>query len=100
MPEAKLSTNLRKPTPGVCIIDLEGEVTGFAENTLMAAYTAASDDSAHTIILNFSQLDYMNSSGIGLLVTLLISRSAPEAEPACLRAYRSLPPDFRAHPPQ
>jgi anti-sigma B factor antagonist len=36
----------------------------------MDAYARAGD--AQAIILNFSGLHYMNSSGIGLLVTLLI----------------------------
>lgn len=38
----------------------------------MSAYKEASDGSTEVIILNFSDLSYMNSSGIGLLVTLLI----------------------------
>ena len=38
----------------------------------MDAYTQASTGGATAIILNFAGLDYMNSSGIGLLVTLLI----------------------------
>ena len=38
----------------------------------MDAYSEGSNDSIQTILLNFSGLDYMNSSGIGLLVTLLI----------------------------
>jgi anti-sigma B factor antagonist len=38
----------------------------------MQAYTEASTPTTRTIILNFSGLEYMNSSGIGLLVTLLI----------------------------
>ena len=38
----------------------------------MDAYTQASNGSKKTIILDFSDLDYMNSSGIGLIVTLLI----------------------------
>jgi anti-sigma B factor antagonist len=72
MPEAKLTTAIRKPAESVAIIDLEGEVTGFAEQMLMDAYNQASNGKTRTIILNFSRLDYMNSSGIGLLVTLLI----------------------------
>jgi anti-sigma B factor antagonist len=35
-------------------------------------YNQASDGRVHTIILNFEGLEYMNSSGIGLLVTLFI----------------------------
>jgi len=38
----------------------------------MDAYTEATTAGARNIILNFSKLEYMNSSGIGLLVTLLI----------------------------
>ena len=38
----------------------------------MDAYTQASSAGALNIILNFEGLSYMNSSGIGLLVTLLI----------------------------
>jgi anti-sigma B factor antagonist len=72
MPQANVTMNVRRPNNAVGIIDIAGQVTAFAENVLMDAYTAASDNSTRAIILNFSELDYMNSSGIGLLVTLLI----------------------------
>ena len=57
---------------GAAVMDFQGEVTGGAENAIMDGYTQASANGAKTILLNFSGLDYMNSSGIGLLVTLLI----------------------------
>ena len=38
----------------------------------MEAYEQASQGAVRAIILNFEGLEYMNSSGIGLLVTLLI----------------------------
>jgi anti-sigma B factor antagonist len=63
---------VRHPTPTASVIDIRGDVTAAAEGDLMAAYTQASTPPTHTIILNFSGLTYMNSSGIGLLVTLLI----------------------------
>ncbi len=72
MPQSNLVTNVRKPSAGVAIIDLQGEVTGFAESILTEAYTQATSDNPRSIILNFSGLEYMNSSGIGLVVTLLI----------------------------
>lgn len=56
----------------VSIIDVQGEITSFAENVLMDAYTQATSEGADVIILNFEGLEYMNSGGIGLLVTLLI----------------------------
>jgi anti-sigma B factor antagonist len=64
--------NVRKVDEKTSIIDIHGEVTGYAENALMDAYTQASNQKTRNIILNFSDLVYMNSSGIGLLVTLLI----------------------------
>ncbi len=72
MPQAKITMNVRKASPKASIIDIQGEVTAFAEQVLMDAYAEASADGARAIILNFNGLEYMNSSGIGLLVTLLI----------------------------
>ena len=72
MPQAKVIMNVRKISNQASIVDIQGEVTAFAENVLMDAYTQASSGDVGAIILNFSQLEYMNSSGIGLLVTLLI----------------------------
>jgi anti-sigma B factor antagonist len=54
------------------IIDIKGEITAASEDVLMEAYNEASADGVRTIALNFSGLEYMNSGGIGLLVTLLV----------------------------
>jgi len=72
MPQANVVMTVRKVSDTASIIDIEGEVSAFAEDVLMEAYTEASSPTTHMIILNFGRLDYMNSSGIGLLVTLLI----------------------------
>lgn len=72
MNQINLATKVRKPNPQISIIDIQGDVTGQAENALMDAFSEASNGSTCAILLNFSGLDYMNSSGIGLLVTLLI----------------------------
>jgi anti-sigma B factor antagonist len=69
---SKLTTAVRKINPTTSIIDIHGEITGAAENTLMDAYSQAANSNQQTVILNFTDLEYMNSSGIGLLVTLLI----------------------------
>ncbi len=72
MSQAKATMSVRKASNQASIIDIQGEVTAAAENALMDAYTQASTGGAHAIILNFRGLEYMNSSGIGLVVTLLI----------------------------
>src|SRR5579864_7602593 len=72
MPQANVVMNVRQVSPIASVIDIQGEVTAFAEKVLMEAYTEASTPTTRNIILNFSELEYMNSSGIGLIVTLLI----------------------------
>jgi anti-sigma B factor antagonist len=72
MSKANVQMNVRKMENDASVIDIQGEINAFAENALMDAYTMASTQGARVIILDFSKLDYMNSSGIGLLVTLLI----------------------------
>ena len=72
MSKANVTMNVRKASANASIIDIQGEINAFAENVLMDAYTQANSNGARNILLNFKKLDYMNSSGIGLLVTLLI----------------------------
>jgi anti-sigma B factor antagonist len=72
MPQANVVMNVRKINSTVSIIDIEGDISAFAEDILMEAYAEACSSTTRTIILNFNGLEYMNSSGIGLLVTLLI----------------------------
>jgi anti-sigma B factor antagonist len=67
-----LSTTVRQAKDGVAIVEILGEVTGFAEAVLTDAYNQACAGSPRAVVFNFSGLEYMNSSGIGLLVTLLI----------------------------
>lgn len=72
MPTANVTMDVRKTNGQIGVIEIHGEVTAFAEETLMNAYTDASNGNIKAVILDFTDLDYMNSSGIGLLVTLLI----------------------------
>src|SRR5919107_2938582 len=72
MPQAQVTMEVRKVNDNVSVIDVEGELTAFAEGVLMDAYGQASGGRVRAIVLNFEGMEYMNSSGIGLLVTLLI----------------------------
>jgi anti-sigma B factor antagonist len=67
-----ITMTVRRVDAKTSIIDIHGDITAFAEPELMRAYTEAVEPAARTIILNFSGLEYMNSSGIGLIVTLMI----------------------------
>lgn len=54
------------------IVRIAGDVTSASETDLMAGFTRAIDDGATVVILDFAGMEYMNSGGIGLLVTLLV----------------------------
>ena len=57
--------------PRVAVIDLHGEINAFAEDVLNKAYAEAESRRAEVILLNFSDVDYINSTGIALIVSLL-----------------------------
>lgn len=68
----------------VAIIDLQGEINALAEEVLNAAYDEASANQPETILLNFRQIEYMNSTGIALIVGLLKrARQTNRAFAAC-----------------
>ena len=70
MAEAQLEANVRLQA-GMAIIDLRGDIDGFAEAALIAAYLQAETKEPTALALNFSQVDYINSTGIALIVGLL-----------------------------
>ena len=72
MPEAATSFDVREVSEEARAIDIKGDITAQSEEVLMDAYARASEQGVKAIVLNFSGLDYMNSGGIGLLVTLLV----------------------------
>ena len=61
---------------GVAVLDLMGEINGFAEEALNAAYAEADAMDTQTILLNFEGVDYINSTGIALIVGLLAKARA------------------------
>jgi anti-sigma B factor antagonist len=72
MPEAATTFDVREVSEGARAIDVKGDITAQSEEVLMDAYGRASGPGVRAIVLNFTDLDYMNSGGIGLLVTLLV----------------------------
>lgn len=72
MAEPDVSMDVREIDARTSIIDIKGDVTAACEQQLMDAYQKASGASTRAIVLNFNGLEYMNSGGIGLLVTLLV----------------------------
>jgi anti-sigma B factor antagonist len=59
--------------PGAAIIELSGEVDGSAAEVLTTAYewVAAAGSDLGTVVLDFAAVDYINSTGIALIVSVL-----------------------------
>ncbi len=70
MVQSSFRANLHQQS-GVAVIELHGEINAFAEQDLSAAYALAVSSNPSAVILNFSDVDYMNSTGIALIVGLL-----------------------------
>lgn len=64
--------DVRAASERVGVVAISGELTAAAEQPLMDAYHRASDAETRAVVLDFTGLEYMNSTGIGLLVTLLV----------------------------
>ena len=62
--------SIRKEGDAV-IIDLHGEINAFAEEALNSAYADAASQGGSRILLNFKGVDYINSTGIALIVGLM-----------------------------
>ena len=54
---------------GVAVIELHGEIDGGADAVLASAHARAKYAAA--IVLNFAEVDYVNSTGLALIVRLL-----------------------------
>lgn len=70
MPTEHLEASVRHQ-PGTAVIDLRGEINNFGEEALNAAYVEAEAKDPGAILLNFEGVDYINSTGIALIVSLL-----------------------------
>ncbi|MGI8873695.1 MAG: STAS domain-containing protein [Egibacteraceae bacterium] len=55
----------------VAILDLAGDLNATAAETMDAAYQRATADRSGPLLLNFSSVGYINSTGIALVVGLL-----------------------------
>jgi anti-sigma B factor antagonist len=54
------------------LLRIGGDITTASEADLTDAFGSAVDGGATAVVLDFAGMEYMNSGGIGLLVTLLV----------------------------
>ncbi len=63
---------VRRIDASISVIEIHGDLTSGSEDALMEAYGQATEGEVESVVIDFSGLEYMNSGGIGLLVTLLV----------------------------
>jgi anti-anti-sigma factor len=71
MVQPKLEVVIREPADRVRVLDLRGPISRSAQEPLKAAYQEASSGGVDIVILNFSEVESMDSYGLGLLIALL-----------------------------
>jgi anti-sigma B factor antagonist len=70
MPGAEFRAEVRRHDD-TGVIDLHGEINLGADQAIGAAYEEAVRGDPKTIVLSFAHVDYINSTGIALIVGLL-----------------------------
>ena len=78
MPARELEVTVRR-RDGAAVLDLVGDVDAAADAALQRAYDQAVADGG-PVVLNFARAEYINSTGIALIVGLLAqarARAAP-----------------------
>lgn len=83
MPAKPLEATVRFRRGGT-VVDLHGEIDGFAQAALDAAYAEAASGNPEVILFNFAGVTYINSTGIALIVGILAqARAAKRRVLAC-----------------
>ncbi len=75
----ELEVSLRQ-RDGAAVLALRGDVDASAEATLQSAYGEATDGDPSAVVLDFADVEYINSTGIALIVGLLAQARAREVE--------------------
>jgi len=61
---------------GTAVVDLRGDIDRSADGRLAQAYADAAAGGARSVVLNFEHTEYINSTGIALIVGLLAQARA------------------------
>jgi anti-sigma B factor antagonist len=66
------------PAPGgktITVIRLEGDITSASREALLGTYQGLARDTVQAVLLDFAKVEYLNSSGIALVIQLLMEAS-------------------------
>lgn len=66
----------------VAVLRFEGDIASTSKDAVLGTYQRLPKDSSKLILLDFTKVDYINSSGIALVIQLLIE-AANSAQKIC-----------------
>jgi anti-sigma B factor antagonist len=75
----------------ITLMRFEGDITSFSEAALLGTYRGLPTEEHRNILLDFSKVEYINSSGIALIITMLREASAADQKIHCF----GLSPHFK-----
>ena len=59
----------------VTVIRFEGDIASTSKDAVIGTYQSLSKETAKIVLLDFTKVDYINSSGIALVIQLLMEAS-------------------------
>ncbi len=59
----------------VSVIRFEGDISSTSRDAVVGAYQTLPKDKVHIVLLDFTKVDYINSSGIALVIQIMIEAS-------------------------
>lgn len=87
-PETKVQVEEKN---GAAILRFEGDITSFSEAVVLGTYRGLPAETYKKILLDFSKVEYINSSGIALIITMLMESSKAQQDVQCF----GLTPHFK-----
>lgn len=79
MPDELAEAEVRRSGSAV-VIAMRGDINAAAEEVLKRAYDEAAALGPATVVLNFDDVDYINSTGIALIVSVLAEARKKQIE--------------------
>jgi len=59
----------------VTVLRFEGDIASTSKDAVLGTYQALPKETARLVLLDFSKVDYINSSGIALVIQMMIEAS-------------------------
>jgi anti-sigma B factor antagonist len=87
-PETKVTVEEKDK---IMILRFEGDITSFSEAAVLGTFRGLPADVCKKFLLDFTKVEYINSSGIALIITLLMESSKAQQKVQCF----GLTPHFK-----